>query len=276
MKTTAHILLALLPLFLSGSCSNSSNEALEDRIDRISRAELESVVQLFGDDLLEGRAPGTRGGRLAEVSLQSLCKFLDLGPGIDDGYFQPFVMKGFTNEGFLVNANGVNLEYKEDIVGTFTVEEEEVELDGEAVFVGFGVSTGIWDWDDYKDVDMSGKIVITRVNDPGLVNPEIFEGNTLTYFGRWTCHIEEAARRGAAGILLIHTDETAGYDWNVVKNSWSGEELFIDTDLQNSLKFRGWIKESSLRVVLARSGLELDKLYEEASTTEFQPVELGF
>ena len=276
-------MVVVLPLLLS--CSSKTTETLEQRIDRVSRAEMESVCQLLGHDLYEGRAPGTRGGDLAEITLQGLFKFLDFDPGMDDGYFQPFVMKGFSNDGFTVRANGVELAYKDDVVGTFSVEEEAGELEAEAVVVGFGVSTEIWDWDDYKDVDVRGKMVITRVNDPGLVNPEIFEGSTLTYFGRWTCHIEEAARRGAAGILLIHTDETAGYDWNVVKNSWSGEELFIDSDLQNSLKFRGWIKESSLRKVLESSGggsvgrpaaFDLDQMYAESSTADFQPVDLGF
>ena len=147
---------------------------------------------------------------------------MDLQPGVEGSYFQPFVMKGFSNSGFAIDAGGTTLDYLDDVVGTFSVEEELVDLKGEAVFVGFGIKTELWEWDDYKDVDVENKIVITRVNDPGINNPDIFEGKTLTYFGRWTCHIEEAARRGAAGILMIHTDETAGYDWNKVKNWLDG------------------------------------------------------
>ena len=163
----------------------------------------------------------------------------------------------------------------DDVVGSYTREETAFSLSGEAVFAGYGIVSGAWDWDDYKDADVRDKIVITRVNDPGFVNPGIFEGSTLTYFGRWTCHIEEAARRGAAGILLIHTDETAGYDWNVVRNSWTGEELFIKSDLQNNLKFRGWIKESSLRKVLEEEQIDLEELYERSKSREFKPVDLG-
>ncbi|MCP5109072.1 MAG: M28 family peptidase, partial [bacterium] len=92
----------------------------------------------------------------------------------------------------------------------------------------------------------------------------------------WTYHIEEAARRGAAGILLIHTDESAGYDWKVVKNSWSGEEVYLESDLENNLKFRGWIKESSLRKVLKSKKIDLDKLYEKSTKRSFKPVPLGF
>ncbi|MDF1576542.1 MAG: M28 family peptidase [Bacteroidales bacterium] len=266
----------LLAGLLFGSCQSSTEqETLEQRIDRISRAEMESVAELLGHDLYEGRAPGTRGGELAEVTMQGLFKLMDLAPGMEDSYYQPFVMTGFSNEGFEINANGMKLNYPDDVVGSFTVKEEEIDLEGEAVYVGFGVKADIWDWDDYKDADVRDKIVISRVNDPGMVNPDIFEGSTLTYFGRWTCHIEEAERRGAAGILLIHTDESAGYDWNVVKNSWSGEELFIDPDLQNNLKFRGWIRESSLREVLDAEQIDLDKLYEDAASKDFRPVDPG-
>lgn len=259
-----------------GACSNPSSLTLEQRADQVSRAEMESITELLGNDLFEGRAPGTRGGDLAEISMQSLFKFMDLQPGMDGSYFQPFVMKGFSNDGFSFSANGIPLNYPEDVVGTFSVEEMEVNLTGEAVFVGFGITTELWEWDDYKDVDVKDKIVVTRVNDPGMVNPEIFEGNTLTYFGRWTYHIEEASRRGAAGILLIHTDESAGYDWNVVRNSWTGEELYIESNLQNNLKFRGWIRESAVRKILESAGVDLDSLYDDSNSRDFRPTELGF
>lgn len=258
------------------SCSNPSSPSLEQCANQVSRAEMESITELLGHDLFEGRAPGTRGGDLAEISLQSLFKFMGLEPGIEGSYFQPFVMKGFSNEGFDFSANGISLNYPEDVVGTFSVEEEVVNLDREAVFVGFGITTELWDWDDYKNMDVKDKIVVTRVNDPGMINPEIFEGNTLTYFGRWTYHIEEAARRGAAGILLIHTDESAGYDWNVVRNSWTGEELYIESSLQNNLKFRGWIRESAIRKVLESAGISLDSLYDASNSRDFKPGELGF
>ena len=265
----------VLNILLISACTPTTQQSLDERIEHISRAEMESVAQLLGHDLFEGRAPGTRGGELAEVTMQGLFKFMDLDPGMDGAYYEDFVMTGFSNSGFEVSVNGMELKYIDDVVGTFSVEQEEIDLEGEAIFVGFGVRAGMWDWNDYKDVDVKDKIVITRVNDPGMVNPDIFEGSTLTYFGRWTCHIEEAARRGAAGILLIHTDETAGYDWNVVKNSWTGEELFINSDLQNNLKFRGWIRESSLREVLKAKEIDLDALNAQSESRDFQPVDLG-
>jgi Zn-dependent M28 family amino/carboxypeptidase len=276
MRNSVCIGLLILALFLLAACGSFPQDSLEQRIDKISMAEMQSIAELLGHDLYEGRAPGTRGGELTEIYLKSLFKFMDLQPGADGSYFQPFIMKGFSNSEFSMNAGGTTLDYIDEVVGTFSVEEEFVELKGEAVFVGFGIQTDLWEWDDYKDMDITDKIVITRVNDPGMNNPDIFEGKTLTYFGRWTYHIEEAARRGAAGILLIHTDESAGYDWNVVKNSWTGEELFINSDLHNNLKFRGWIKESSLRKVLQAKDMDLEELYESTNSRDFQPSELGF
>ncbi len=258
------------------ACTTPSTTTLEERAGRVSRAEMESVAELLGHDLFEGRAPGTRGGELAEISMQGLFKFMNLEPGVNGSYFQPFLMKGFSNDGFNFSANGVSLFYPDEVVGTFSMEEEEVSITGEAVFVGFGITTELWDWDDYKDVDVRDKIVVTRVNDPGMVNPGIFEGDTLTYFGRWTYHIEEAARGGAKGILLIHTDESAGYDWNVVRNSWTGEELYIESGLQNNLEFRGWIREEAVRNILGSAGHDLDDLYDASESRDFEPVVLGF
>jgi len=273
MKQSTFII--IMASLLICSCTTTNQETLEERIEKISRTEMESISELLGHDLFEGRAPGTRGGELAEVTMQGLYKFMDLDPGMEDSYFQPFMMTGFSNKGFELSANGTALSYIDDVVGTFSVKQEEIDFEADAVFVGFGVKAAMWEWDDYKDVDVKDKIVITRVNDPGLVNPDIFEGSTLTYYGRWTCHMEEAARRGAAGILLIHTDESAGYDWNVVKNSWSGEELFIGSDLENNMKFRGWIKESSLREILNEKGIDLEKLYSASTSANFQPVDPG-
>jgi hypothetical protein len=276
MRFSARMAFILGIFLILNACSSTPRYTLAQRTDNISRSEMESIAELLGHDLYEGRAPGTRGGDLAEIYLKSLFKFMDLQPGAGGSYFQPFVMKGFANRGFSIDAGGIALDYMEDIVGTFPIEEEIVDLRGEAIFVGFGITTDLWEWDDYKNVDVTDKIVITRVNDPGINNPEIFEGKTLTYFGRWTYHIEEAASRGAAGILLIHTDETAGYDWNVVKNSWTGEELYIDSDLQNNLKFRGWIKENSLRRILHTRGIDLDELYEHSNSKDFEASDLGF
>jgi len=258
--------------------------SLEERLKNISKPEMQSVVEFLGNDLLEGRAPGTRGGDLAEIYIRSLFKWLGLKPGINNRYLQPFTLKGFTIDTLTIEANNltpaargpIRLNYIDDVVGTWIGKETDFELEGEAVFVGFGITTDLWNWDDYKNVDVRNKFIITRINDPGMFNEKIFEGKTLTYFGRWIYHIEEAARKGAAGILLIHTDASAGYGWTTVKNSWSGEEVFLESDLQNNLLFRGWIKEGSLKKLLASKKINLDTLYKKSLGRKFKPVPLGF
>jgi Zn-dependent M28 family amino/carboxypeptidase len=249
---------------------------VEERVQKLSTEEMQSVIEFLGHDLLEGRAPGTHGGQTAEIYMRSLFKWMGLRPGAGDSYLQPFTLKGFTLGNLEASTGDVELLYREDIMGTYTGPDSNFKVEGGAVFVGFGITTGLWDWDDYKNVDVKDKIVIARVNDPGMFRDDIFEGKTLTYFGRWTYHIEEAARRGAKGILLIHTDESAGYGWHVVRNSWAGEEVFLPSDVENNLVFRGWIKESSLEKALAASKFKLGKLYKKSRSRRFKPIDLGF
>jgi len=260
-------------LLTSGSAARADQEL---RTQTFSRAQMQSMIQFLGSDLLEGRAPGTRGGRLAEAYIQSLFKLWDLAPGADGQYGQAFSLLGLTMEHLAIQAGGSWLKFHKDVMGTYAAQQSKFDLRGEAVFIGFGIATDKWKWDDFKGEDISNKIVIARVNDPGLVHADIFEGKVLTYFGRWTYHIEEAARRGAKAILLIHTDETAGYGWQVVENSWGTEALLLPADTENKLKFRGWIKESSLRRVLARKRINLDELYRKSTQPEFRPIKLGF
>lgn len=262
-------------LFIGLTAALLMPQTLKDEAAGLSRVEMQSIVEFLGHDLLEGRAPGSRGGYLAEIYLRSLFKFMNLEPASGSDYMQPFALHGYTVDDMRMLTPGVIFSYPRDIVGAF-IGAGDFHMEAEAVFVGFGISTPIWKWDDFKDADVSGKLIIARVNDPGMYIPEIFEGKTLTYFGRWTYHIEEAARRGAAGILLIHTDESAGYNWNVVQNSWAGEEVYLPSDLNNNLKFRAWIKESCFRQLLARYKMDLDLLYKKSLSRSFKPVPLGF
>lgn len=242
----------------------------------IDRLELQSIVEFLASDLLEGRAPGTRGGRIAEEYIRSLFKLWGIAPASKDGYLQPFHLNGYSANDLELDVGGVALRFSKDAMGAVLSEEPNPSLEGEAVFVGFGITTPLWDWDDFKDVDVKDKIIITRLNDPGLFLPDIFEGKVLTYFGRWTYHVEEAVRRGAKGILIIHTDETAGYTWNVVDNSWSGEKVRLDQQVDNNLKLRAWVKEESLKRALDARGIDLDELYKASLRRDFRPVELGF
>ncbi len=264
-KIAAIILSLLLPASLAGGSD------LQERCDRLSRGQLQSVIEFLSADALEGRAPGTRGGELAENYMYGLFKHLGL-----ESRFQPFRLHAFQLNDLEMDIAGKKLAFLQDVVGSCPRPEREFSIEGDAVFAGFGIRTPLWNWDDYKKADLRGKILIVRVNDPGLYIPQIFEGSVLTYFGRWTYKIEEAARAGAAAILLIHTTPTAGYDWQVVKNSWSGEELYLPADLENDLKFRGWIREQCLQSLLAEKKIDLENLYRKSLSRKFRPVDLGF
>ena len=263
--------IAIMTLSWLLAAAFAAGSDIQDRCDRLSHGQLQSVIEFLSADALEGRAPGTRGGELAENYMQALFKGLGL-----QSRFQPFTLHGFRLAALNASAGGRDLAFAEEIVGSYVRPEEEFSLEGDAVFVGFGIRTALWDWDDYKDADLRGKVLVVRVNDPGLFAPRIFNGKTLTYFGRWTYKIEEAARAGAKAILLIHTTPSAGYGWDVVRNSWSGEELYLPADLDNGLVFRGWVREASLRSLLATRRLDLDRLYARSLRRDFRPVDLGF
>ncbi|MFO7914632.1 MAG: M20/M25/M40 family metallo-hydrolase [Candidatus Krumholzibacteriales bacterium] len=259
-----------LTLSLFFSCDNSSGISSAD----ISRREIRSTIRFLGDDLLEGRAPGTRGGRLAENYIRGVLEILDIAPH-GGSYFQEFTLSGHTLSRLSISLGGEQALYQRDVMGSYVGSDTVFSLEGELVFAGFGIISQPWSWDDYGESDLEGKILLVRVNEPGRDDPELFEGPALTYFGRWTYKIEEAARRGARGILLIHTTDSAGYGWQVVRNSWGGEELYLPSMLDNDLMFRGWIREQKLEEALAEKGISLRKLYGKSESRDFRPVSLG-
>lgn len=246
------------------------------RVADLSWEEMASIIQFLGHDHLEGRAPGTRGGELAELYSQSLLAWMGLRPGWNGSFFQPFIMTAHTTESLTVHLGDLALPAPREVAGGITRDLEEFSVAGEAVFAGFGIRSEAYGWDDFKDVDVTGKFLIVRVNDPGSVDQGLFEGAEMTYFGRWRYKLEQAAAAGARGVLLVHTDASAGYGWHVVETSWSGERLSLPESVESSLEFTGWIQEGALRRVLAGHGMDLDTLYAASARPDFRPVPLPF
>ncbi len=240
-----------------------------------SHEQLQSVIEFLADDLLEGRAPATRGGELAEKYLLSLFKFMDLQPDTPQGFLQKFTAKGFTTTTVQLESDGAIYRYSDDIMGNYTGGEGDFSLEGEAVFAGFGIKADPWNWNDYKS-GVKDKILILRATDPGFFIPNIFEGKTQTFYGRWTYKMEEAMRQGAKAVFIIHTPETANYGWTVVQNSWSHESLYLPSAIDGSLVFRGWIREECMKRLLAAKNINLDELYRKSLDRNFEPVPLGF
>src|SRR5229473_444873 len=184
--------------------------------------------------------------------------------GANGTYFQPVALVGMTPQPTLSwgksGSPADSLAYRDAFVAWGERPEADIAASGEVVFVGYGIRAPEWQWDDYKGADLRGKVLLMLVNDPGLVDSTVFLGKILTYYGRWTYKLEEAARQGAAGAILIHTTESATYPWDVVRGSWSVEQFKLDQPQSPSLAFAAWVTEASARAALSQAGLNLDSL----------------
>src|SRR5438094_806549 len=246
----------------------------------VDTAAMDAHLRFLASDLLEGRAPATRGGRLAAEYIAAQFQALGLEPaGANGTYFQPVALVGMTPQPMLSwgKAGGATdtLVYRDAFVAWAERPEADIAASGEVVFVGYGIRAPEWQWDDYKGADLRGKVLLMLVNDPGLVDSTVFLGKILTYYGRWTYKLEEAARQGAAGAILIHTTESATYPWEVVRGSWSVEQFKLDQPHAPSIAFAGWVTEASARAALTGAGLNLDSLSRAAARRDFRPVATG-
>jgi Zn-dependent M28 family amino/carboxypeptidase len=251
----------------------------------ITEAEIDAHVRFLSSDLLEGRAPATRGGRLAAEYIASQLRAAGVAPaGADGGYFQtvPIDVVGADPATIRVAASGKAsgaLRYPDDVVVWAGSAAPQSFAQAEIVFAGYGSAAPEFRWDDFKDVDLKGKILLVLVNDPPapVGEPTLFGGRAMTYYGRWTYKFEEAERRGAAGALIVHTTEQAGYPWHTVVGSWAKEQRMLPRDpkLPAPLAFRGWITDSAATTLLRQAGLDLAELRRRAERRDFRPVATG-
>jgi Zn-dependent M28 family amino/carboxypeptidase len=197
--------------------------------------------------------------------------------GENGSFFQTVPMVGVqTQPDAEMSAGPVKFRWQHDFVGGSHRQRPVETFDAEAIFAGHGIISKTENWDDYKGVDVKGKIVVVFTNEPQPDNPEIFKGKTLTYAGRWTYKFEEAARQGALGCLIIHTTPTAGYGWEVVRNSWSKEDPQMKLDPgKPALAFAGWVTSDAGERLLKLAGKSVDEMMKEADSRDFKPVPLG-
>ena len=246
----------------------------------INAASLVAHLELLSSDLFEGRAPATRGGQLTAAYLASELAGLGLQPAGDDRTFfqQVPIVESTVARTFTLSVPGATYRYLQDVVAFTDLEKPIIQAQGEVVFVGYGISAPELKWNDYAGVNVKGKWVLIMVNDPPAPadEPTLFGGPALTYYGRWTYKYEEAARQGAAGALLIHTDESATYPWQVVQSSWSGTQYMLPPQPgAPALGVKAWITESAARDLTKRGGKDLDALRKAASARGFKAVPLG-
>ncbi len=261
---------------------NESTDA-EQAAMKIEENVLRAHIKFLSDDLLEGRGPGARGGMLAAKYIAAQFEALGLEPAADRSYFQLVQMIGSrpdpSNRLVVKSGAGASeFRFADEFVGGTDLEQTEVLVNGDIVFVGYGINAPEANWDDYKGVDVRGKILLMMVNDPPATatEPNLFGGKALTYYGRWTYKYEEAARRGAAGAILIHTNESAGYGWSVVRNSWGAERFGLIPDANTpGLKLKSWATEDTARKIAQAGGFNLDQLRQQAVSRGFKPVALN-
>jgi Zn-dependent M28 family amino/carboxypeptidase len=249
----------------------------------VREAPIRAHIAFLSDDLLEGRGTGQRGGELAVKYLEAQLRALGLAPAADGSFLQRVDVLGvklLTQQSRLAFTGPGGKTYSpafaDDIVYAAGNGAPEVAIDAPLLFVGFGIDAPAERWDDYKGVDCRGKVLVMMVNEPPPTpaEPGRFEGGNLSYFGRWTYKFEEAARRGAAGVLLIHTDASATYGWPVARNGFQGEKFQLQ-DGPRLTPLQGWIREDAARTLFALGGRDLDELQGQAQSREFHPVELN-
>jgi Zn-dependent M28 family amino/carboxypeptidase len=286
VRTTAFIFLLLVGAIAAYSAARQGvatplPPAATGAMERINPENIRAHVRFLSHDLLEGRGTGQRGGDIAAEYIATQFALYGLKPAGEHGsYMQKVPMVGITTEPetrfVLAPANGEarNLKYLDEYVATDQTQQTESDVDADIVFVGYGIDAPEYHWDDYKGVDVKGKVLLMLVNEPPSDDQKFFKGSALTYYGRWTYKYEEAARRGAVGAILIHRTDMASYPWEVVRNSNSGERSSLKLDSTPKLKVAAWIQLDVAKQLVAGAGLNLDKLMADSTSRSFRPVTL--
>ena len=271
--------------FVTIALASTALAQTDGAASRITAQEIDAHLRFLSSDLLEGRAPATRGGQLAEQYIASELMSFGVKPGVGDtSYFQrvPIDVVKADPASIKVTASGkatANLRFTNDVVVWPGSATDASSAHGELVFVGYGVSAPEYKWDDFKGADVRGKILLVLVNDPPAPasEPALFGGKAMTYYGRWTYKFEEAERRGAAGMLIVHTTERAGYPWQVVVGSNSVEHRLLPrpANAPSPIGVQGWITDSAATAILAQAGLNMADLRKRAESRDFRPVPTG-
>lgn len=286
MKSLKPLCLFALCAALFVSCSEQTGDSATSLPDTSEiEAMLHEHTAVLASDEYEGRAPATPGEEKTINYLRENFEALGIGPGNGDSYFQSVSVTEITTASDAVltlkgSDYEAELEYAtEMMVGSQQQIPSVAVFDSDIVFVGYGVVAPERNWNDYAGIDVEGKTVVILVNDPGYAtqDPELFNGNAMTYYGRWTYKYEEAARQGAAAALIVHETGPAGYGWEVVSGSWSGPQIGLQAANLNLDKtdIEGWLTLDSAEALFAGAGLDYQELKAAAAQRGFTAVPLA-
>src|ERR1700722_2138794 len=248
----------------------------------ISPARIRARLKVLSRGPAGGRGGGQRGGDLATQYIADQFAKAGAKPAGDKGtYFQKVPLVGIdpqpqTQLGAAAKGKSADFHWGDDFVGVDLSQQSEQGFESPAVFVGHGIAAPEFHWDDYKGVDVAGKILIMFTNEPPSNDPKFFDGRALTYYGRWTYKYEEGLRRGARAVIIVHTDDTASYSWGVVRSSWGRETPYVKLSQgERALAFAGWMSRAAGERLFALAGRTVDQMLAVANTPDFKPVDLG-
>jgi Zn-dependent M28 family amino/carboxypeptidase len=251
-------------------------------MQKINPERIRAHVRFLSHDLLEGRGTGQRGGDIAAEYMGTQFALDGLKPAGDNGtYMQKVPLVGVTTlpetTFSLEPEKGPALDLKllDQYVGYNETQQSTSPVDAPIVYVGYGIDAPEYHWDDYKGVDVRGKVLLMLVNEPPSDDPKFFAGRALTYYGRWTYKYEEAARKGAVGVMLIHQTDMASYPWEVVRNSNSGEKSYLKIENTPKLTVASWVQLDVAKQLASMAGLDLDQMMTDAGSSNFHPRALA-
>ena len=278
------LLLFAVSLFVAG-CEPQPSAEIDQAVQTITEQSLLSHIEIFSSDEFEGRAPATRGEELTVEYLVTHLEEMGVEPGMPDGtYIQEFPLLGQQVDrqtaSMAIRLDGEvaeELNYGADFMAWPSNEAERVDItNADLVYVGYGIQAPEFDWDDYKDADVEGKVLVYKNSDPSH-DPDIFEGDSRLYYGRWSYKFEKAEEMGALGAIIIHTTPTAGYGWSIVEGSWGRERFALmsdGTEDSDPPEFSSWFTEDVSSQLFRHAGLSLDDMLEAAADHDFEPVPL--
>ena len=265
----------------AAAAATSDGDPARAASQEITAELMRAYIRELSDDKYEGRGPGSRGDVAARKYLAGELAKLGLEPGAaDGGWEQPFDLVGVTSDqpaawSFTGHERSLTLRQWDDFIVSSGVQSGRAEIeDAEIVFVGYAIQAPEYEWNDFKNADLTGKVLLILNNDPDW-DPDLFAGATRLWYGRWDYKYLSAARQGAVGAIIIHTQPSAGYPFQVVQTSWTGEQFELPAGDEARLQVAAWVTEDAARELIAMSGHDLDELREAADNRDFAPVPLG-